>query len=148
MSSSNTSTDHYQLGLAAVQAGDFKTAMQELRTAVAQNPEFWEARYKLGWVLASQGFIDPAITELKIIVEHDPTHLEAHYNLGALLVQKAQLETSADDQANDQIDLSLLQEAQQAFQTVLKLQPYDQKAYAFMSIIQTAIQRYSHPPVS
>jgi tetratricopeptide (TPR) repeat protein len=131
-------SDSYQEGIAAVQAGDFPAAIQAFRRAVAEDPTHTEARYKLAWVLGVSGYLDPALAELEAVVAADPGHAAAHYNRGALLLQKAQLEAEVEGQ----IDLEVLQQAEEAFQTVMRLDPTDQRAYAFLTLVRRAIRNY------
>jgi tetratricopeptide (TPR) repeat protein len=131
-------SDSYQEGIAAVQAGDFPAAIQAFRRAVAEDPTHTEARYKLAWVLGVSGYLDPALAELEAVVAADPGHVAAHYNRGALLLQKAQLEAEVEGQ----IDLEVLQQAEEAFQTVMRLDPTDQRAYAFLTLVRRAIRNY------
>jgi tetratricopeptide (TPR) repeat protein len=131
-------SDSYQEGIAAVQAGDFPAAIQAFRRAVAEDPTHTEARYKLAWVLGMSGYLDPALAELEAVVAADPGHVAAHYNRGALLLQKAQLEAEVEGQ----IDLEVLQQAEEAFQTVMRLDPTDQRAYAFLTLVRRAIRNY------
>ncbi|MGY2727459.1 tetratricopeptide repeat protein [Thermostichus sp. OS-CIW-26] len=130
--------DSYQEGIAAVQAGDFQAAIQAFRQAVAADPTHTEARYKLAWVLGMSGYLDPALTELEAVLAADPNHVAAHYNRGALLLQKAQLEADEDGQ----IDLAVLQQAEAAFQTVMRLDPTDQRAFAFLNLVKRAIRNH------
>ncbi|MFS8778228.1 tetratricopeptide repeat protein [Synechococcus sp. W70.1] len=131
-------SDSYQEGIAAVQAGDFPAAIQAFRRAVAEDPTHTEARYKLAWVLGVSGYLDPALAELEAVVAADPGHAAAHYNRGALLLQKAQLEAEVEGQ----IDLEVLRRAEEAFQTVMRLDPTDQRAYAFLTLVRRAIRNY------
>jgi tetratricopeptide (TPR) repeat protein len=131
-------SDSYQEGIAAVQAGDFPAAIQAFRRAVAEDPTHIEARYKLAWVLGMSGYLDPALAELEVVVAADPGHVAAHYNRGALLLQKAQLEAEVEGQ----IDLEVLRRAEEAFQTVMRLDPTDQRAYAFLTLVRRAIRNY------
>jgi tetratricopeptide (TPR) repeat protein len=131
-------SDSYQEGIAAVQAGDFPAAIQAFRRAVAEDPTHTEARYKLAWVLGMSGYLDPALAELEVVVAADPGHAAAHYNRGALLLQKAQLEAEVEGQ----IDLEVLRRAEEAFQTVMRLDPTDQRAYAFLTLVRRAIRNY------
>jgi len=131
-------SDSYQEGIAAVQAGDFPAAIQAFRRAVAEDPTHTEARYKLAWVLGMSGYLDPALAELEAVVAADPGHVAAHYNRGALLLQKAQLEAEVEGQ----IDLEVLRRAEEAFQTVMRLDPTDQRAYAFLTLVRRAIRNY------
>jgi len=134
-------SDSYQEGIAAVQAGDFPAAIQAFRRAVAEDPTHTEARYKLAWVLGMSGYLDPALAELEAVLAADPGHVAAHYNRGALLLQKAQLEAEVDGQ----IDLEVLRQAEAAFQTVMRLDPNDQRAYAFLTLVRRAIRNYQPP---
>jgi hypothetical protein len=84
------------------------------------------------------GYLDPALAELEAVVAADPGHVAAHYNRGALLLQKAQLEAEVEGQ----IDLEVLQQAEEAFQTVMRLDPTDQRGYAFLTLVRRAIRNY------
>ncbi|MCF2972572.1 tetratricopeptide repeat protein [Synechococcus sp. Nb3U1] len=128
----------YQDGIEAVQAGDFQAAIQAFRQVLASDPTHTEARYNLAWVLGMSGYLDPALAELEAVLAADPNHPEAHYNRGALLLQKAQLEAGMDGQ----MDIPTLQQAEAAFQAVMRLDPSDQRAYAFLNLVKRAIRNY------
>jgi tetratricopeptide (TPR) repeat protein len=128
----------YQEGIQAVQAGDLERAMQAFRQVLESDPTHTEARYKLAWVLGMSGYLDPALAELEQVLAADPNHQEAHYNQGALLLQKAQLEAGMDGQ----MDIPTLQQAEAAFQAVMRLDPSDQRAYAFLNLVRRAIRNY------
>ncbi len=131
----------YQDGIEAVQAGDLQTAIHAFRQVLAVDPTHTEARYKLAWVLGMSGYLDPALTELEMVLAADPNHPSAHYNRGALLLQKAQLEAEMDGQ----MDLTTLQQAEAAFQAVMRLDPTDQRAYAFLNLVKRAIRNHQSP---
>ena len=133
-----TAEDRYRFGVAAAQAGDLETAAEEFRDALALDPDHAEARYKLGWVLGSQGDVEQALGEFRQVIQAHPNHVEAHHNLGAMLLQKAQLEAGE----SGSLQISLLEEAKAAFKSILEVDPYDQRAYALLSLIQKAIRRH------
>ncbi|MEN9221440.1 MAG: tetratricopeptide repeat protein [Thermostichus sp. BF3_bins_97] len=128
----------YQEGIEAVRAGDLPAAIQAFRQVLASDPTHTEARYKLAWVLGMSGYLDPALAELEAVLAADPNHASAHYNRGALLLQKAQLEAEMDGQ----MDLEILQQAEVAFQAVMRLDPTDQRAYAFLNLVKRAIRNH------
>jgi len=133
-----TAEQRYQFGVQAAQAGDLETAAAEFRGALEIDPHHAEAHYKLGWVLGSFGDLDQALAEFRQTLQINPEHVEANHNLGALLLQKAQVEATE----SGELALDLMQEAKAAFKAVLTVEPYDQRAYALLSLIQKAIQRY------
>lgn len=133
-----TAEQRYRFGVQAAQAGDLETAAAEFREALALDPDHAEAHYKLGWVLGSLGDLEQALVEFRQVLHLNPDHVEANHNLGAMLLQKAQVEA----EESGELAFSLLQEAQAAFKAVLEVEPYDQRAYALLSLIQKAIQRY------
>lgn len=133
-----TAEDHYRFGIQAAQARDLETAKHEFSTALGLDPDHVEARYKLGWVYGSQGELALALSEFQRVIELDPAHVEAHHNLGALLLQQAAQQAGA----GGTLDLAVLQEAQAAFEAILKVEPYDQRAFALLRLIQNALQRY------
>lgn len=133
-----TAETHYRFGVQAAQADDLEAAASEFRAALSLEPNHAEAHYKLGWVLGSQGDIQQALAELRQAIRLRPDHIEAHHNLGALLLQKAQLDAGE----SGVMEIGLLEEAKAAFEAVLQVESYDQRAYALLSLVRKAIQRY------
>jgi tetratricopeptide (TPR) repeat protein len=84
---------HYWLGEVLFRAGKPAEALAPLRTTVAAQPAFNEARIKLAEVLTAQEQRDEATTVLEEAVRHNPIHHpQAWNNLGFLYLQGQQFD--------------------------------------------------------
>jgi tetratricopeptide (TPR) repeat protein len=73
-----------QLGGIMTAKGDFKTAQEDYRRALALQPKDSEAKIGLAIALLSTNQTNDAISLLESALEDDPTNLVAHYRLSVL----------------------------------------------------------------
>jgi tetratricopeptide (TPR) repeat protein len=69
-------------GVAAVNRGDYKEAVEKLRRCAAMALNSFRAHYYLGLALNGDRRYSEAVEALKIALDLDPTHLQAHTALG------------------------------------------------------------------
>jgi tetratricopeptide (TPR) repeat protein len=79
-------------GIAAQQSGDFKTAIDEYRKALAVRPEMAEARANLGAALAAAGQFDAAIEEDRRALANAPDKTSVRMNLALAYFKKGDFE--------------------------------------------------------
>ena len=72
----------YYLGLAQIQADDFKAASKSLETALALQPAFASAHAALAYALLQRNKIEEAAREAQRAIALDATNADAHYILG------------------------------------------------------------------
>ena len=80
------------LAITYADMGDMGKAIEQLRAAVDQRPDYVEACYRLGSLLKDQGDVDGAIAALRRSVALDDTDAGAFNNLGLLLRRKGDME--------------------------------------------------------
>jgi cytochrome c-type biogenesis protein CcmH/NrfG len=73
-----------QLGGIMAAKGDFKTAAEDYKTALALQPKDSDAKTGLAIVLISMNRPNEAISLLESAVQDDPTNIVAHYRLSGL----------------------------------------------------------------
>jgi tetratricopeptide (TPR) repeat protein len=74
-----------QNGMLEREAGDYATARDHLREAVALQPQSYDCRYNLGAALAVLKDPSGAKEQLEKAVALDPLQMQAHYQLGLVL---------------------------------------------------------------
>lgn len=92
----------YDMGIAAFQKGEMRSALGELLQAVQQDDYLWQAHNALGLVFHAMGHNDDALKHYRRAVQLKPTFSEAYNNMGTLLT-----------------DMKRYDEAIKAFQTAL-----------------------------
>jgi len=101
----------YGLGLAALNARDYPTALAALHRALALQEDSAEARYAFAWALKKRGYTEDAVHELEKLVARHPNEARAHLLLGSLyaenlgqpkLAREQFIQTLALDPANAQ----------------------------------------------
>ncbi len=83
---------HQALGGLAARRGDFATAEDEFRAALAADPSRPDILAELGGVLAELRRFSEAIESLREAVRLNPELAEAHYNLGTILAHLERFE--------------------------------------------------------
>jgi S1-C subfamily serine protease/TPR repeat protein len=78
----------YGLGLAALNARDYATALEALHRALALQEDSAEARYAFAWTLQKRGYNEDAVHELGKLVTQHPNEARAHLLLGNLYAEK------------------------------------------------------------
>jgi tetratricopeptide (TPR) repeat protein len=81
---------HVIAGTKAFQAGQFATAMDEYRQALAADPGNADVWANLGAALQKQGDAAGAEESYRRAVAANPNHARAHYNLGTLLAARGE----------------------------------------------------------
>ncbi len=80
---------HYNLGLALLaDSGNmpaWKEALAQFRTALAEQPKYFQAQRMVGVALLESGDANEAIRELRAAVSLEPTFAEVHFDLGRAL---------------------------------------------------------------
>jgi Tfp pilus assembly protein PilF len=92
-----TARDLYQKAMAAVQAGNIKTAIEDLKSAVTIYPEFAIALNELGVEYLKIGQADSAAEALARAVKLAPQDLEPRLNYGIALLNQRRF-AEAEDQ--------------------------------------------------
>jgi Flp pilus assembly protein TadD len=77
-----------------VDSGEPEKAIEQLRLAVDQRPDYTDGWYQLGTILQQQGDVDGAIAALTKTVALDGTDDGAYNSLGLLLRKRGDLEGS------------------------------------------------------
>lgn len=83
-----------QQGESLLQTNDLKGAIENLRLAIAHQPDYTEAHYNLGLALFQSGDTPQAIAEFKEAIHCNPEYQPAYYNLGVIYGQLEQYEDS------------------------------------------------------
>jgi protein O-mannosyl-transferase len=128
------------LGLAIMNEGRRREAMDEFRKALALQPDYFEAHNNLGLALVGGGQIEDAMGEFRKAIQAQPDRASAHNNLGSALLDSGQVDQALAEfqvaiklspdyaQAHNNLSRVLvrmgrLDEAIAELQTTLKLQP-------------------------
>lgn len=82
------SQEHARRALEAYERGDRDRAREEMRQAVAQNPEYADLRCKLGILYAESGETELAETELNEALRINPNYVEARLQAGLLCLRQ------------------------------------------------------------
>lgn len=89
---------HYNLGLAASEAGNLPLALSAYETALAIQPESLDARYNFGLVLKQAGYLIDAVGQFEKILAKYPNDGRTHLALGNLYAQQLQEPAKAREQ--------------------------------------------------
>jgi tetratricopeptide (TPR) repeat protein len=124
----NNPAVHMRLANALVAIQQRDEAVQHLRLAVELRPTFWEARFLLGVELAAQNRFHEAETQFAEVARANPNHVAAHLNRAVALVKQERFA-----------------EAMPHLLRVLELEPDNQKARQYHSLLQRALARPVSP---
>lgn len=102
--SGDSKSADYQLGVKAVKAKDYGTAMTLFKKAVAADPKDADAWNYLGYSHRQMKQFDQALSTYKKALAINPKHLAAHEYLGELYLQTGDL-AKAKEQAKKLYDL-------------------------------------------
>jgi Flp pilus assembly protein TadD len=80
--------EHHRLGLAAMEKGDHKEALRELRKALKYTRKAVPVYNSLGEVNLAMGDTDRAITNFRIAIALGPTFAPAYANMGRALARR------------------------------------------------------------
>jgi arylsulfatase A-like enzyme/Tfp pilus assembly protein PilF len=84
------------LGASYLAKNDFAQAAENVRRAVALDPQIPNGHYRLGWLAEKQGRLAEAETEYLKEIELSPGHFKALYNLSRVYDRTGQLELERD----------------------------------------------------
>ena len=76
---------HLGLGVALYKQARYEEALEAIRVAVEQTPDFSKAHVNLSAILYELGRYEEALEAIRVAVEQTPDFSEAHANLGAIL---------------------------------------------------------------
>lgn len=79
---------HYLRAKVAEAGGEAKTAIEELRLALAFDPDSAELLLAIGWIHAREGHFDAAASAAERAVRLEPRRWEAHLLLGKVRVEQ------------------------------------------------------------
>jgi tetratricopeptide (TPR) repeat protein len=79
---------HYNLALAATEAGNSSQALAAYETGLAIRPESLDARYNFALVLKQAGYLQDAVNELERVLKSFPNETRAHLALGNIYAQQ------------------------------------------------------------
>lgn len=119
---------HYNLGLSALNTGDYAAALRHLLEASkneAQDPRIWNA---LGLAYFGRDLSDKAIEAYKKALELDPTYSEAWNNMGVVYLDLAQYDRA-------------MEAFQKALENILYLHP--ERAWFNIGMVQFRRQNYN-----
>ncbi len=83
--------NHHDLGLALIQVGEIKPAMESFKQSVKINPKHAQSHYNLGYCYQKLGFIDSAIYSYEDTISLNPEDDQAWCNLGTLFLKRNEL---------------------------------------------------------
>ncbi len=93
------------LGLAAIEARDYATALEALDRALALKEDSAEARYAFAWTLARRGYTEDAVHELGKLLSQHPDDVRGHLLLGNLYAGKLGQQKLAREQYTQALEL-------------------------------------------
>ncbi|HUD84694.1 MAG TPA: tetratricopeptide repeat protein [Candidatus Saccharimonadales bacterium] len=108
------------LGLTAIDAGDYETALDALNRALALDENSANARYAFAWTLQKRGYYVDAASELEKLLAAHPEEARGHLLLGNLDAEK----------------LGQPKQARQHYASVLELDPDNSQGPAIRTWIQ------------
>ena len=113
----------YGLGVAALNARDYPTALEALHRALALQEDSVEARYAFAWALQKRGYTEDAVHELGKLLAQHPGEARAHLLLGSLYAQKLNQPKLAREQFTQTLELDPNNSQAESIRTWLKLNP-------------------------
>jgi tetratricopeptide (TPR) repeat protein len=113
----------YGLGLAALNARDYPTALEALHRALALQEDSAEARYAFAWALQKRGYTEDAVHELGKLLARHPNETRAHLLLGSLYAEKLVEPKLAREQFTQTLELDPTNAQAESIRAWLKLNP-------------------------
>lgn len=74
--------------------GKWDGALEELKKAVAGNPEDIQAHFRLAFAYEQKGQLDEAYEQYQAILKIDGNSADAHYSIGRILMQKQEFDVA------------------------------------------------------
>ena len=81
-------------GYAYFKIGKIERARSDLDTAIAKDPNLWDARENMGLLETSQAHYDQAIQSYQEILTHNPNRFRTRYNMAVAYYNAGQLENA------------------------------------------------------
>jgi tetratricopeptide (TPR) repeat protein len=81
----DSSTAHYQLGLALAKTGQWEAALSEIQAAAERNPTSAQMHYYLAAVHNRLQHLPEAAAEYEMALKLDPNHFQANLRYGRML---------------------------------------------------------------
>ena len=151
---------HYQRGILAMDAEEWRAAADIFRRGLALDPESATLQHALGLALYWMGDADGALTQFQELLQQEPGHVETHVSLGVLFAERelfsealarfataAKHDTSRVDahlgQAEMLRNLGRLPESIQHWRRVVELDPTDLESWLQGANALLQIERYS-----
>jgi tetratricopeptide (TPR) repeat protein len=113
----------YGLGLSALNARDYVTALEALHRALALQEDSAEARYAFAWALQRRGYTEDAVHELGKLLAQHPNEARAHLLLGSLYAEKLSQPKLAREQFTMTLELDPTNAQANTIRAWLKLNP-------------------------
>jgi tetratricopeptide (TPR) repeat protein len=113
----------YGLGLAALNARDYATALEALHRALALQEDSAEARYAFAWALQKRGYTEDSAHELGKLLARHPNEARAHLLLGSLYAEKLGQPKLAREQFTQTLELDPSNAQAESIRAWLKLNP-------------------------
>lgn len=92
----NASEAHYQLGILAQKDGDLADAVAHLKSAIAINPDSFQARLTLAQVYEARKDTEAALGEFLSILERDPENVALRNHIGEIYFMRGDAEQAAE----------------------------------------------------
>ena len=122
---------HLGLGVALYKQARYEEALEAIRVAVEQTPDFSKAHVNLSAILHKLGRYEEALEAIRVAVEQTPDFSEAHANLGLILYELGRYEEAEihlrraialDPQARDaHLNLGAVLYEQERYEEALKV---------------------------
>jgi hypothetical protein len=114
---------NYGLGLAAMNARDYATALESLHRALALQEDSAEARYAFAWALQKRGYNEDAVHELGKLLARHPNEVRAHLLLGNLYAEKLNQPRLAREQFTLTLEMDPKNAQAESIRAWMKLNP-------------------------
>lgn len=120
----------FDLGVAYLESGDYKNAIEYFQQTLTMQPDYIDADYNIAISLSKLDKNDEALQKYQQIVQRDPVYENAYYQMGSIRFQKQEWDLAEQDfakvvelnpQSNDAlISIGLIQGKRGDFQKALE----------------------------
>jgi tetratricopeptide (TPR) repeat protein len=114
---------NYGLGLAALNAREYPTALEALHRALALQEDSAEARYAFAWALQKRGYNEDAVHELGKLLAQHPNEVRAHLLLGNIYAEKLNQPRLAREQFTLTLEMDPKNAQAESIRAWMKLNP-------------------------
>jgi tetratricopeptide (TPR) repeat protein len=97
---------YYNLGLAALDAGEAKLSLWAYEIALALKPESADARYNFALALKAGGYFQDAADQLTKLLQENPADARGHLSLGNLFAQQLRQPAAAREHYEKVLELN------------------------------------------